>query len=77
MLNVDPAGEQRLAVTKTSRTGPHGRKSVEVDANLPADVFEVLVSALAEALVLDFQEDTRSMVASPGGKDHDSHAGSA
>lgn len=43
---------------------------------LPADVHDLLVTALAEALVLDFQEDTKSMVVSPGGNDHNSEAGS-
>ena len=40
-------------------------------ASLPTDVFEVVVNALADSLVLDYQHDADVMVDSPQGKAHD------
>jgi hypothetical protein len=47
---------------KPSRIGPR-------DDELPADVVDVLVSALADALVLEMQELTGTSVISPRGCD--------
>ena len=38
---------------------------------LPSDVFEILVNALADALVLDYQHDRDAMVDSPRRKGRD------
>ena len=59
---------------QTTRAAKPARKlSGKVEAGLPPDVFEVVVAALAEALVLDYQQDADAMLNSPRGKDHDWH----
>ena len=55
----------------TRATKPARKLSGKVEAGLPPDVFEVVVAALAEALVLDYQQDADAMVNSPRGKDHE------
>ena len=59
-------------MSQTTRAAKPIRKlSGKVEAGLPPDVFEVVVAALAEALVLDYQQDVDTMVNSPRGKDHE------
>lgn len=55
----------------TRAAKPIRKLSGKVEAGLPPDVFEVVVAALAEALVLDYQQDVDAMVNSPRGKDHE------
>ena len=58
---------------KKSSTGRSDQGvSVTSDLRLPGHVFDVVVEALADALVLDYQEDEGAMVNSPRGKDHES-----
>ena len=45
---------------------------VGTDLRLSDHVRDVVVHALADALVADYQEDTDTMVNSPRGKDHES-----
>ena len=59
-----------MAVSTKAPTRPRPRHT-EPAPPLPNDVFEILVNALADALVLDYQHDTDAMVDSPRRKDGD------
>ncbi len=57
-----------------------GKANASDDANptsLPADVRALLVAALAEALVLDYQDDADARGNSVAGKDHDTRPDTA
>ena len=64
--------------------GPAPSEAKKVDSQetltrertLSKDILDTLVDALAGALVADYQQDTDSMVNSPGGKVHDPKIGS-
>ncbi len=59
-----------MPVSTKAPTRPRPRHT-EPAPPLPNDVFEILVNALADALVLDYQHDTDTMVDSPRRKDGD------
>ena len=47
------------------------QESLAGRVTLPKDIFDTVVDALAQALVLDYQQDTDRMVRSPRGRVHD------
>ena len=55
-----------------NRASTNRKLSVVTDDSLPDHVFEMVVAALTDALVLDYQKDGEVMVNSPRGKDHES-----
>ena len=59
-----------MAVSTNAQTCPSPGLP-EQGAPLPHDVFETLVNALADALVLDYQHDRDAMVDSPRRKGRD------
>jgi hypothetical protein len=63
-----------LVVPTSARPEP---ASAEAGTPLPHDVFEIFVNALADALVLDYQQDMDAMVGSPQGKADDGRRGGA
>ncbi len=63
--DVSRAMRQSQAANVETRESP-----TQVVRTLPNDIFEALVDALAEALVLECQQDTDVMVGSPGGIGH-------
>ncbi len=56
---------------RTRAWTPPEPRTPEPGAPLPNDVFEILVNALADALVLDYQHDRDAMVDSPRRKGRD------
>ena len=63
-------GVTEVPVNSKAPTCPSPR-SPEPEEPLPHDVFETLVNALADALVLDYQHDRDAMVDSPRRKGRD------
>ena len=61
-------GEMPVSTQALTRPSP---RVPEPNAPLPHDVFEVIVTALADALVLDYQHDRDAMVDSPRRKGRD------
>ena len=54
-----------------NRASTNRKLSVVTDDSLPDHVFEMVVAALTDALVLDYQKDGEIMVNSPRGKEHE------
>ena len=65
------AGEDKEPRCLASLGDLDGDRSINSDAEIAADVLDVVVEALVDALVLDYQQDVDAMVNSPRGKDHD------
>jgi len=70
--HLDTTARVSSPVSQGKRVGDlDGDRSINSDAEIPADVLDVVVEALVDALVLDYQQDVDAMVNSPRGKDHD------
>ncbi len=54
--------EEQTAVRRTASIGQTKQDAASMERRLPADVFEVIVNGLTDALVLDYRRDADAMV---------------